>query len=138
MEKIKFDMQIMQIMSTFSRITHAELKDCIVEDAQILFIVQEGMMGKAIGKKGANIRKLEHAFKKTIKLVEFKSNVISFISSMIYPLRLQEAKEEGDTVTLTAADTKTRGMIIGRAAANLRALETVVKRYFPIKEIKVN
>jgi len=35
-------------------------------------------------------------------------------------------------------DLKTRGLLIGRNAAHLRSYEEIMKRYFPVKELKVN
>jgi transcription antitermination factor NusA-like protein len=56
---------------------------------------------------------------------------------MILPLRVSDIKEEDGVITLTGPDSQTKGLLIGRSAANLRLLEKNVKRYFDIKEIKV-
>jgi hypothetical protein len=52
-------------------------------------------------------------------------------------LELKEAKLEDTTLFLAAKDLKTRGLLIGRGASNLRLFEAIVQRYFPIKEIRV-
>jgi hypothetical protein len=49
----------------------------------------------------------------------------------------KEIAEEDGVFILTPVDLKTRGMLIGRNATNLRAFESIVQRYFPVKEIKV-
>ena len=46
-------------------------------------------------------------------------------------------REEGGIVFLDPKDLKTRGLLIGRGASNLRFFEAIVKRYFPIDELKV-
>ena len=140
MTKIVFDMQHMKFMTIFERITHARLKDCFEDELskQMIFIVLENEISKAIGKHGANIHRLENIFKKKVKIVEFSHDKLMFISNMLYPLKIKDIHEEEDgTVILAAADNRTRGYIIGRAAQNLRSLEGHVRRHFNVKEIKV-
>ena len=102
----------------------------------LTFIVQEGEMGKALGKKKIHVLKLEKMLNRKIKIVEFNSDVVRFVRNCIYPSKA-DAKMEDKTITLTSPDTKTRGYLIGRNASALRNLEGIVKRYFEIDEIKV-
>lgn len=137
MTKIKYDINIMKYMSMFEALTNSKLKDCIVNEDKIIFIVEENEIGKAIGKKGMNVRKIEGMLKKKIKIVEFNSNLLQFIKNFIYPLQLKEIKEEEKMITLIGSDLKTRGALIGREAKNLNNLKSIVKRYFDIEDIKV-
>ena len=135
--KIKFDVELMQFISLFEKITRTNAKDCFKQDSKIIFIVNESMAGKAVGKKGANIRKLESLLKKKVKIVEYNDDLVEFVKNIIHPLQAADIKEEDDVVTITPPDSKTRGYLIGREAVNLRGFEEIVKRYFNIKEIKV-
>jgi len=135
--KIVYDMTAMKFMSLFESITRAKLKDCIVRENFILFIVHPGEIGKAVGSKGSNVRKLERAINKKVKIVEFSPEPVNFIKNLIHPLQVKEITEDEGIYTLTPLDLKTRGMLIGRNASNLRAYEDIVKRYFPVKELKV-
>lgn len=135
--KIVYDMTAMKFMSLFESITRAKLKDCIVRENMILFIVHPGEIGKAVGSKGVNVRKLERALNKKVKIVEFSPEPVNFIKNLIHPLQVKEITEDEGVYTLTPLDLKTRGMLIGRNASHLRAYEDVVKRYFPVKELKV-
>ncbi len=138
MSRIKFDSEIIKIISLFEAVTRSKVKDCIVDPEKILFIVEENEISKAIGKKGANVRLVESKLKRKIKIVEFNSNVVTFIKNLIMPLKVDEIKEdEQGLIILKSSDSKVKGLIIGRNAKNLRAYEGVVKRYFPIQEIKV-
>lgn len=137
MIKIKFDIDTMKIMSLFESMTGANLKDCINSEGLIIFIVNDGEIGKAIGKKGINIRKLEYSLKKKIKVTEYNENLAQFIENLVYPAKVKEVKQEEKLITITAADSQSRGLIIGRGASILRNYESIVKRYFDIEEIKV-
>lgn len=134
--KIKYDQTIMKYMSLFDSITRAGLKDCIIDHA-VIFVVNQGEIAKAIGKKGTNVRRIEKAINKKVKIVEYSPDIVSFIKNLVYPLKVKEVIQEDDIVTMIPTDSKTRGMLIGRGALHLRSYETVVKRYFSLKELKV-
>ena len=137
MTKIKYDVNIMKYMSMFEALTQTKLKDCIVGEEKIIFIVEENQIGKAIGKKGINVKKIENMLNKKIKISEFNSNVLQFIQNFIYPLKPKDIKEENKIVTIIGPDTKTKGLLIGRDAKNLNNLKSIVKRYFDVEDIKV-
>jgi N utilization substance protein A len=135
--KIVIDSQAMQTITLFERMTHAEVKDCIMGEEQVIFIVNEGEAAKAIGKGGQHVRTLENKLKKRVKVVEFHPDLLHFVKNLVAPLKLSDAKFENEKVLLSAKDLKTRGMLIGRGASNLRQFESIVKRYFTIDEIRV-
>lgn len=137
MARIKYDIDAMKFMSMFESMTGAKLKDCIISEGVITFIVEEGELGKAIGKKGSNVRRLENSFKKKIRISEFSDNLVKFIQNLTYPAKIEEVKRDDNTVIITAADSQSRGNLIGRGASILRAYEAIVKRYYDIEEIKV-
>ena len=72
--KIKFDIELMKFISLFEKITKINAKDCFKSGAKLVFIVNPGYIGKAIGKGGVNIKKLESLFKKKIKIAIDASN----------------------------------------------------------------
>jgi N utilization substance protein A len=136
--KIVYDMDLMKFMDYFSSITHARLKDCFIDDTDMLyFIVEEDDMGKAIGKNGYKAKMLEKVLNRKIKIVEFNSNLIQFIKNVIFPLRVKEIALVDGSVEIEVFDSKTRGLLIGRAAKNLHSLELIIKRHFKFNEIKV-
>lgn len=136
--KIVFDMNILGYINAFGRMTRAAIKDCIVEEERIIFIVEKGELGKALGKGAENIRKAAEMLKKKVKVVEYSDDLLGFIRNFIHPLKVDAMHEEDGIVVLESTDTKTKGLLIGRAAQNLRRLEEYVRRYFPaLKEIKV-
>jgi N utilization substance protein A len=136
-QRITFDTELLKLMALFENITHARLKDCFFDREKLVFLVEAGEMGKALGKNKMNIVKLEKMLKRKVKIVEFNPNRLQFITNYLAPLRITDIKEDGDIVTVTGADTKTKGLIIGIKAQNLRNLEKIASKYFTIQEIKV-
>lgn len=137
MTKIKYDIDAMKFMSMLESMTHAKLRDCIISDNLVTFVVDEGEIGKAVGRKGANVRMLENKLKKKMKIVEFSEDLARFIENLAYPAKVKEVQIEDKIVKVTAEDSQSRGLLIGRGAVILRAYEAIVKRFFDVEEIKV-
>jgi len=136
--KIVYDTGTMQVIAHFEQMTKARVRDCIIAENQVIFIVEPGDIGRAIGPRGENIRRLEAGLKKKVKITEFAHELVTFIKNLVYPIDVREVKEQDDgVVVLVPPNLKARGLLIGRNAQTLRAYEAVVQRYFPIKELKV-
>ena len=135
--KIKYDENLIKYISVFESITNTKLKDCIAEDDRLLFIVEEGQIGKAIGKQGSNIRRLEDLLKKRVKLAEFSNSPAQIVRRLLYPHEVGEISEDNGNIIISGRDTQTRSLIIGRERRNLISLTNTVKRFFDINEIKV-
>ena len=136
--RIKYSLDVMKLMSTFETLTRAKLKDCFFIEEVIFFIVEPAQIGKAIGKKGANIKRLKSLFKqKEFRIIEFNPNLLRFIQNLFYPIRVKSIEQKDDIIEIGAPDLRTRGLLIGRGAKNLRNYEGITNRYFNIKEIKV-
>ncbi len=136
-QKISFDTDMLKFMGLFENITHAKLKDCFFDRDKLVFLVESGEMGKALGRNKTHITKLEKMLKRKIKIVEFDPERVNFIRNYLAPLKISDIKEEEDIVTITGPDTKTKGLMIGIKAQNLRNLEKIVSKYFQLDEIKV-
>lgn len=136
MNRIKLDSDLMKLITLFESVTGARVKDCIANE-KLIFIIEEGEMGKAIGKSGINIKRMENMTKKKIKLAEFSSNVSQFVKNFVYPIEASNIEEENGIVTIHGKDTGTKAMLIGRERQNIIHLSKIVKRYFDVKEIKV-
>ncbi|MCC7574124.1 NusA-like transcription termination signal-binding factor [Candidatus Woesearchaeota archaeon] len=136
--KTKYDVQTLQIMTMFEKITRAKLKDCFTNKDKLYFIVQHGELRKALGDKKENVQKLVKATNRNIKIVEFNPNVLDFVKNIMHPLKMEDINMIEGIITIKGTDTKTKGLMIGARAQNLRNYEDIVKKYFEeIKEIKV-
>ena len=148
MNKIKYDSDSMKLITLFEAMTGAKVKDCISNADMrgsrrdslansLIFVMEENEMGKAIGKNGINIKRIENKLRKKIKLVEFSNDVLQFVKNMIYPIEIFDVKQENNDLIIHAKDTHTRAMLIGRERQNINHLSDIVRRYFNVKEMKV-
>ena len=136
MIKAKYNSDSMKLIALFESMTGAQVKDCILNE-KLMFVVEENEMGKAIGKNGMHIKKLESMMKKKIRLVEFSNDVAKFIKNLAYPIEISNIENDDGKITLFGKDTSTRAMLIGRERQNINHIKEIAQRYFDVKEIKV-
>lgn len=134
----KYDLELLKFFSFFEKITHVAAKDCLVDaSGALVFVVPEEKISKAVGKQGANAKKLHTAMNRKIKILAFNPDLKSFVKNVVHPIKVADINEEDGVVTIKSQDHASRGLLIGRNAQNLRNFESIVKRFFEIKEIKV-
>ncbi|MFH1590016.1 MAG: NusA-like transcription termination signal-binding factor [archaeon] len=131
-------MDLIRQITLFENITHTNVKESFMFKDKLTFMVGPGEMGKALGKKKVNLEKLEKLLNKQIRIIEFSEDLLTFIGNLIAPLKIVRISENENIVTIVGPDTKTKGLMIGSKAKNLRETEEVVKKHFPnLKEIKI-
>ncbi len=135
--KITYDNNLIKVITLFETLTGATAKDCFEEKGAMHFVISPEEMGKAIGRNGANIRRIEHLLKKKARIIEHSPDLETFIKNLIYPITAKQVQVADGTVTITGSDTKSKGMLIGRNSTNLNSYRQILKRYFDIKELKV-
>ncbi len=126
------DTTTIKTIALVESLTGAKIKDCIPGET-FVFIFEEEKMGRVFAQR----KRLEQLLKKKVRLVAFHPDLLQFIKNLVYPLEVEKKEEKDGVVYLTGKDTETRAMLIGRNGHYLRMMEDIVKRYFPIKEIKV-
>jgi|TARA_B100001971_G_C18261508_1_gene587330 N utilization substance protein A len=134
MSKVLFDVTVLQQIQLFEKVTGARVKDCIASDV-LLFIVENGDIGKAIGKGGSVLKKVEGLLKKPLKIVEFNADICEFVKTYLKPLRVTDISCKDDVVTIRGLDGPSKGKIIGRDKKNLNFLVSLLKRYFTVERV---
>ena len=83
-QSIKLSSDQLRLLSLFQKITKATARDCLDDEKQdrIIFVVNEGKMGLAIGKGGCNIKSLQNTLKRNIELVEYNNDPIKFLKNI--------------------------------------------------------
>lgn len=135
------DNDTLQIIAAFEKLTHVRVKDFYEHNDRLIFIIEPGGLLRALGKDGANVKTLSAKLNKRLKVAEYNPDEKLFIRNLIHPLKVSKMEldtpEEG-IITLMDDDVKTKGLIIGAKAQNLRFYERVVQKYFPnVKELRV-
>lgn len=126
-------------MSLFETLTGAPLKDCFIDKNELMvFVVEEPMMSRAIGKNGANVKRMEGLLNRKIKILGYTPDLLQFVRNLLYPLQVGNIAEQEGTILITGNDARTKGLLIGKNSQNLKNNLSIIQRYFEkIAEIKV-
>ncbi len=140
---IMFTSKEMRYISLFESITGANVKDCIVDEAQnrAIFVVKEGEIGMAIGKGGRNIHTLERMTGKKYEIIEYSEEPAQFIKNALKPAMVKEVRiterSNGKTIAVVAVNPRDKGVAIGKNGRNAERLRFLAKRYFQIQNVSI-
>ncbi len=140
---IKFTSHEMRYIALFESITGATVKDCIVDDdlSRVIFVVKEGNIGMAIGKRGKNIHLLEKMTGKKHEVIEHSENPAQFIKNALKPARVNEIRiterPNGKTIAVVSVNPKDKGVAIGKNGRNAERIRFLAKRYFQIQNVSI-
>jgi N utilization substance protein A len=140
---IKITSNEMRYMALFESITNASARDCIVDEegGRVIFIVNEGQIGVAIGKGGRNIRTLERMTGKKHELIEYSEIPEQFIKNALKPAVVKEVRitdrTDGKKMAVVAVNPKDKGVAIGKNGKNAERLRFLAKRYFQIQNVSI-
>jgi len=130
---ITIDSEAIRLITLFENLTGASVKDCIIEGDTVYFLMEEGMMGRAIGKNGRNVKRVERMIGKNIKLFEFSEDIKTFTKRVIpYAIQIDVNK---DCVEVKVNKVY-RPVVIGRDGRNVEILRKIFKRNFGV-DIKI-
>ena len=105
--------------------------DCIIDDRfdRIVYVVQKGQMGLAIGKSGENIKKLASVLGRRIEMVEWDESPEEFIKNCFKPAEIVKV-DIGETVSVYIPDKSNMGLAIGKGGATIEKARMLIKRFF--------
>jgi N utilization substance protein A len=142
-EKIKLTSDELRLMSLFQSITSVTARDCVVDDKmdRVIFIVNKGQMGLAIGKGGATIRQLQNVVARKVELVEYSDDASDFVRNILNPQMVNDVKitqrTDGSKQAVVIVDAKRKGVVVGKEGRNAEKARLLAKRYFQISNVLI-
>ena len=142
-EKIKLTSDELRLMSLFQNITGAVARDCIVDDKmdRVIFVVNKGQMGLAIGKGGSTIKQLQNVVSKKVELVEYSDDPSAFLSNVLNSEMINEIKIndkfDGTRQAVVIVDPRKKGVVVGKEGRNAEKARLLAKRYFQISTVMI-
>lgn len=142
-DTIKISSEAYSLMVLFQKTTGAMARDCIIDDRlnRIIFVVNKGEMGLAIGKNGKSIKDIQKSIGKTIELVEYSEDPKEFILNALNSKFIDDVKidehSNGKTIATVKVIANKTGAIVGREGRNAEKARLIAKRYFEINKLKI-
>ena len=115
-------------------LTKATALDCIIDERfeRIIYVIQKGDMGLAIGKKGENIRRMQNVLGKRIEMVEYADEQNAFIANIFRPVEITGVeKDPVSGVLLVSIQRKSDlGTAIGKKGANIEKARLLMRKFW--------
>ena len=143
-QAIKLTTDQIRLISLFQNVTKTTARDCLDDEKQnkIIFVVNEGKMGLAIGKGGSNIKSLQNILKRHVELIEYFDDPIKFLKNIFNPKFVNEVKldtkPDGSSHAIVIVDQGKKGLVVGREGRNAEKARLFAKRYFDISNVQIN
>jgi N utilization substance protein A len=140
---VKITSDEIKYIALFENITGARTRDCILDEKEerVIFVVAEGDIGRAIGKRGINIKRAKDMLHKNIDIVEFAASEVEFIKNTLAPARIKSVsiseKKDGRKTALVNVEPKDRGIAIGKNGKNVARSRLLAKRYLDIDDVVI-
>jgi len=136
----KFDTETLRYIAALENVTGAEVKDCIVNENTIVYVISQGQLGIAIGKNGLNVKRLSTKLGKKLHLVELNEDAVQFATNLLSGVTIKNItlKDDGQTKKIIIeSDAKNRGTILGKGGKNIEMVKALLKRHHNIEDVIV-
>lgn len=128
-------------MGLFQSLTGASVRDCIMRDDSILFVVDAGSAGRAIGKRGANVDKASKLLQRKVEVVEYADSLESFVRCIFTPARIESinvtSDPEGHVKVQVHPHKDDQGLAIGKNGRNIEKARILLRRYHDVSTVEV-
>ncbi len=141
MNEIKLDTEAFWYISAFERVTRTKALDCYIADNRLVYVVDEGSLGEAIGKGSTRLNRLKSMLNRPVDIVEFSSQPEKFVSNIFYRFKVNRAEitMRGDRqICIIWVRPQDKGMVIGKGGRNLRLARELVKRHHNIDDVVIS
>ncbi len=137
--ELKLSTESIRIITLFESLTGANVKDCILYEDRVVFVVKKGDMGIAIGKGGINVEKAREIIGKRIEIVEHSDDAEEFIKNIFKPIKINVKliEKDGKRIAHVYAPMQHKGFVIGKGGKNINKAKELVRRHHDIDDIIV-
>jgi N utilization substance protein A len=141
MSQVTLTEECMRLISQFESLTGAGSRDCVVDNRneRLIFVINPGDMGLAIGKGGSSIKKASEVMGKRIEVVEYSTDPAQFIRNCFLPARVTDIEfdtdEESRRIARIEVMDDDRGLAIGKAGKNIFKAKVLAQRQHDIDDV---
>ncbi len=136
---VKLSAESIRYLTLFENLTGASVKDCLVYDDKVVFVVKRGEMGIAIGKGGINVERARELIGKRIEIIEHSDDPAEFIANIFKPIKVNVRLMErgGAKIAQINVSPDLKGIVIGKGGKNINKAKELAKRHHDIEDVIV-
>jgi len=117
-------------------LTKATALDCIIDERfdRIIYIIKQGDMGLAIGKKGSNIKKMQKVLGRRIEMVEYAQEPGEFVKNIFKPAEVVSVDSAGaGPINVYIGKKNDLGIAIGKGGCTIEKARLLMSRFFDLE-----
>lgn len=138
---IKLSAGEMRYITLFEGVTGARVRDCVIdEEGRLIFVVNPGELGLAVGKGGCRVRQVGKLVGKGVEVVEYSDDPVEFVKNALAPARVkgvQVVESEGQRAALVSVEEMDRGLAIGKGGKRLKRAKVLALRHHGIQDVRL-
>lgn len=126
------DMQTMRYINLLDRVTRVKTSKCFVYNNTIIFAVPQGLVSRAIGPQGNNVRNIQVTLGKKIKIIAEPNGVddaVRFVQDVVDPVTFKSLELKDGAFLLTAGS-QSKAALIGRNKRRFEELAQIMHDSF--------
>ncbi len=140
---LKLNTENIRYINIFEDITGTKVKDCIVDNEmnKIIVVVEQGKIGRAIGKGGSNIKKIKRLLNKNIEIIEYSSDIMEFITNIMGNICVKNVKileKNGKKCVYIEVPQKEKGIAIGKRGQRIKKVKMLLRRNQNIDDVVIS
>lgn len=129
---VVINMQTMRYINLLDRVSRVKTNKCFGYNNMIIFAVPQAVIRRAIGNNGENIRQIQLALGKRIKIIREPQDMQDaerFVRDIVEPVQFKSLEFNGESFILTAG-MQSKAALIGRNKKRLEELTQIFEDSF--------
>ncbi|HLE95951.1 MAG TPA: NusA-like transcription termination signal-binding factor [Candidatus Thermoplasmatota archaeon] len=141
MVEIVLDTETLRLIVLFERTTGARVKDCLDQDGRQVFVVEDGDLGKALGRGAVNLKKLRDVLNREVEIVGFSQDREQFVKNLFHRFELEsiafDERNDGTVSARVKVKADDKGKAIGKGGRNIGLARMLAQRHHQLADVQI-
>lgn len=138
MPERSLDQETLRLIGAFETATGVQPLDCVTTERRVVFVVPKAEAGRAIGKGGQNIRKLQDRLERHVQVVAFSDDPQTFVENYFYDVDVDEVRIEDEgsrRVARVKVPAREKARAIGKGGSNVQIATELATRHHDVEVV---
>jgi N utilization substance protein A len=131
---IKLTTEHIRVVGAFERVIGVHVRDCLLTEDAVYFLVEPGKMGMAIGRNGSKIKNISMTLGKKVKIFEYADTLEKLVRNLIPCATSVDINNDTVTVVIPSSE---RSAVIGKSGNNIKMIRQFLERHFNVKNLRL-